>query len=101
MVVVGCIPESAPTAGKGESGMGELQSMARMMVKLCPDEVLKAAMQSLADAFSSAPASPDAALEADMRNQLGDIQQMIVDGDTERAKGMCEALAERLKANNQ
>ena len=103
MAVVGCVPANAAETGdtkqddKGESGMDELQAMARMMVKLCPDDALKAAMRNLANAFGSAAPSPDAALEADMRNQLGDIQQMIVDGDIERAKGMCETLMGQLK----
>ena len=105
LMIAGCIPANATKAGNarpdgGASGMDELQAMARMMVGLCQDDALKSAMQALADAIGNGPASPDAALETDTRNRLGDIQQAIVDGDADRAKALCEALTGRLKARD-
>ena len=105
MAIAGSLPAIAawgedvqPDAGN-VSAMDELKSMARMMVGLCPEGELKRAMQGVADALDRAPASPDAALEANIRNQLGDIQQKIVDGDMAGAKAMCEGLTDKLGRN--
>lgn len=98
MAVVGCLPASAGQDDRDGSALVELQSMAGMMVNLCSDDALKAAMQGIADDLAR-QAVPDAALEADARSALGDIQQAIVDGDAERAKALCEALAGRLKGD--
>lgn len=76
---------------KNVSAMRELQSMAASMVGQCNDEEMKSIVKKVADELRfSDPVSSDATaeLEEDMRNQLADIQQAIVEDDTISAKLM-------------
>ena len=60
-------------------------------------------LQSLADEFRySDPVSSDNTidLEADMRSQLGDIQQTLVEGDSDGVKKLCGKLAGSLAERN-
>ena len=71
---------------KNVSTMRELQSLAASMVGQCGDEEMKNAVRKIADELRfSDPVSSDATaeLEAEMRSQLTDIQQAVVEGDAE------------------
>ena len=88
---------------KNVSNMRELQSISATMVSHCSDEELRVTLQKLADEFRfSDPVSSEATLEleADMHTQLGDIQQALVDGDTNGAKKMCIKLMGSLVERN-
>ena len=83
--------------------MRELQSISATMVSHCSDEELRVTLQKPADEFRfSDPVSSEATLEleADMHTQLGDIQQALVDGDTNGAKKMCTKLMGSLVERN-
>ena len=85
------------------SNMRELQSLSAALVSQCADETLKMTLQKLADEFRySDPVSSEKTedLEADMRAQLGDIQQALVDGDTDGAKRLCGKLTGTLAERN-
>ena len=88
---------------KNVSNMRELQSLSAALVSQCADETLKMTLQKLADEFRySDPVSSEKTedLEADMRAQLGDIQQALVDGDTDGAKRLCGKLTGTLAERN-
>ena len=85
------------------SRMRELQSRAATMVSYCTDDTLKMTVRKIADElkFSDPISSDDTAeLEEDMRKQISDIQQALIDGDTEGAKALCEKLMENLNERN-
>ena len=88
---------------KNVSNMRELQSLSASLVGQCSDAALKPTLQKLADEFRySDPVSSDNTidLEADMRSQLGDIQQTLVEGDSDGVKKLCGKLAGSLAERN-
>ena len=88
---------------KNVSTMRELQSLATSMVGQCSDEEMKSIVKKIADELRfSDPVSSDATaeLEEDMRNQLADIQQAIVEGDADGAKTLCQKLLSNLTERN-
>ena len=110
--IIGCITTDAmrdeinvqdQRLKKSVTAMRELQSLSRALVGQCPDGELKAMVEKLADEFRySDPVSSEAtsALEADMRSQMGDIQQALVDGDVDAGKKLCGKLAGSLAERN-
>ena len=83
--------------------MRELQSLSSALVGQCGDEALKPMLQKLADEFRySDPVSSEKTLELeeDMKVQLGDIQQALVEGDTDGAKKLCGKLMGSLAERN-
>ena len=85
------------------ANMRELQSLSRALVGQCAEGELKGVVEKLADEFRySDPVSSEntQALEADMKQQLGDIQQAIVDGDFDGAKKLCGKLTGCLVERN-
>lgn len=85
------------------SAMRELQSMAASLAGTCGDEALKPTLTKLTEEFRfSDPVTSDKTteLESDMRAQLGDIQQALVDGDTDGAKALCAKLTASLTERN-
>ena len=88
---------------KNVSAMRELQSLAASMVGQCGDEEMKNAVKKIADELRfSDPVSSDATaeLEAEMRSQLADIQQAVVDEDIEGIKVLCGKLMGNLTERN-
>lgn len=88
---------------KNVSAMRELQSLAASMVGQCGDEEMKNAVKKIADELRfSDPVSSDATaeLEAEMRSQLADIQQAVVEGDAEGAKALCGKMLGNLAERN-
>ena len=88
---------------KNVSAMRELQSLAASMVGQCGDEEMKNAVKKIADELRfSDPVSSDATaeLEAEMRSQLADIQQAVVEGDKDGAKALCGKLMGCLTERN-
>ena len=88
---------------KKVSTMRELQSLSSSLVGQCSDEMLKPILQKLADEFRySDPVSSDKTqeLETDMKSQLGDIQQALVEGDAEATKSLCGKLMGTLTERN-
>ena len=104
LAVVGCITVDAmrdeiirqDTALKKNVGnMRELQSLSAALVGQCADASLRPTLQKLADEFRySDPVSSEKTLELeeDMKVQLGDIQQALVEGDSDGAKKLCGKL---------
>ena len=85
------------------SNMRELQSLSAALAGQCADEGMRGTMQKLADEFRySDPVSSDNTreLEEDMRSQLGDIQQALVEGDSDGARSLCGKLMGSLKERN-
>ena len=85
------------------SAMRELQSLSASLVGQCPDEALKPMLQRLADDFRySDPVSSENTreLEEDMKAQLSDIQQALVEGDAPGVKKLCAKLAASLAERN-
>ena len=88
---------------KNVSTMRELQSLAAALVGQCGDEELKKAVQKVADELRfSDPVSSDATaeLEAELRSQLADIQQAVVEGDQDGAKTLCGKMLGNLAERN-
>jgi len=88
---------------KNVSNMRGLQSISATMVSHCSDEELRVTLQKLANEFRfSDPVSSEETLELeeDMHSQLGNIQQALVDGDTDGAKKMCTKLMGSLVERN-
>ena len=72
------------------------------MLNQCGNEDLKETLRKIAEELRySDPVSSDATedIEAELRSQLNDIQQALVDGDGEGAKKLCakalSSIAER------
>lgn len=85
------------------SKMRELQSLASAMVGQCNDPAMKTTLQKLADElrFSDPVSSAaTAGLEEDMRSQLADMQQAILEGDTAGAAALCTKLMGNLTERN-
>lgn len=88
---------------KKVSTMRELQSLSSSLVGQCSDETLKSILQKLADEFRySDPVSSEKTqdLEEDMKSQLGDIQQALVEGDYDGAKNLCAKVKGSLMERN-
>lgn len=88
---------------KNVSAMRELQSMAASIVGQCSDEEMKSIVKKIADELRfSDPVSSDATaeLENEMRSQLSDIQQAIVEGDVNGTKTLCTKLLETSAERN-
>ena len=112
LAVVGCITVDAmrdeiirqdATLKKNVGNMRELQSLSSALVGQCGDEALKPMLQKLADEFRySDPVSSEKTqeLEEDMKVQLGDIQQALVEGDSDGAKKLCGKLMGSLAERN-
>lgn len=112
LAVVGCITVDAMrdeiirqdgALKKNVGNMRELQSLSSALVGQCSDEELKAMLTKLADEFRySDPVSSEKTLELeeDMKVQLGDIQQALVEGDSDGAKKLCGKLMECLAERN-
>ena len=112
LAVVGCITVDAMrdeiirqdgALKKNVGNMRELQSLSAALVGQCGDEALKPMMQKLADEFRySDPVSSEKTqeLEEDMKVQLGDIQQALVEGDSDGAKKLCGKLMGCLAERN-
>ena len=110
--VIGCITveamrdEIAVQDGKLKNTvfrMRELQSLSATLVNQCTDDDLKKTVKKIADELRfSDPVSSDAtaALEDELRRQLGEVQQAIVDGDTEGAKALCVKVMGNLTERN-
>ena len=112
LAVVGCITVDAMrdeiirqdgALKKNVGNMRELQSLSAALVGQCGDEALKPMLQKLADEFRySDPVSSEKTqeLEEDMKVQLGDIQQALVEGDSDGAKKLCGKLMGSLTERN-
>jgi len=112
LAVVGCITVDAMrdeiirqdgALKKNVGNMRELQSLSAALVGQCGDEALKPMLQKLADEFRySDPVSSEKTLELeeDMKVQLGDIQQALVEGDSDGAKKLCGKLMGSLAERN-
>lgn len=112
VAVIGCVTAETmrdeiarqDNALKGKvSTMRELQSLSSSLVGHCSDENLKPILKKLADEFRySDPVSSEKTqeLEEDMKNQLGDIQQALVEDDAEGAKSLCGKLMGNLTERN-
>ena len=88
---------------KNVSAMRELQSMAASMVGQCSDEEMKSIVKKVADELRfSDPVSSDATaeLEDEMRSELADIQQAIVEGDKDGVKAFCRKMMGNLTERN-
>ena len=112
LAVVGCITVDAMrdeiirqdgALKKNVGNMRELQSLSAALVGQCADASLKPTLQKLADEFRySDPVSSEKTqeLEEDMKVQLGDIQQALVEGDSDGAKKLCGKLMGSLAERN-
>lgn len=112
VAVIGCITvetmrdEIARQDGalkKNVSNMRELQSISSALVGQCSDEGMKAVLVKLADEFRySDPVSSERTIEIeeDMKAQLGDIQQALVEGDLAGARTLCGKLMGSLAERN-
>ena len=79
------------------------KSLSSALVSQCADASLKPTLQKLADEFRySDPVSSEKTqeLEEDMKVQLGDIQQALVEGDSDGAKKLCGKLMGSLAERN-
>ena len=112
LAIIGCLASEAMRdeivrqdihLKKEVSVMRELQSLSRTLVGQCQDGELKAMLERIADDFRySDPVSSDTTreIEADMRSQLDDIQQALVEGDSDGAKKLCGKLMGTLAERN-
>ena len=112
LAVIGCITVDAMrdeiirqdgALKKNVGNMREMQSISAALVGQCGDEALKPMLQKLADEFRySDPVSSEKTqeLEEDMKVQLGDIQQALVEGDSDGAKKLCGKLMGSLAERN-
>lgn len=110
--VIGCVTTDAmrdeivrqdAQLKKDVSRMRELQSMANAMLGQCSDAEMKKTLQKIADELRfSDPVSSEATkeLEEDMRSQMMDIQEAILEMDAEGAKEMCGKLSGSLAERN-
>ncbi len=112
LAVVGCITVDAMrdeiirqdgALKRNVGNVRELQSLSAALVGQCADASLKPTLQKLADEFRySDPVSSEKTLELeeDMKVQLGDIQQALVEGDSDGAKKLCGKLMGCLAERN-
>ena len=83
--------------------MRELQSLTASLVNQGNDSEVKTALRELAEEFRySDPLTSDKTsdLEENMHNQLGDLQQALVDGDMAAAKTLCTKLLDSVRERN-
>ena len=88
---------------KNVANMRELQSLSRALVAQCPEGEIKGIVEKLADEFRySDPVSSDSTydMEEDMRSQIGNIQQALVDSDFTGVKKLCAKLMDSLVERN-
>lgn len=88
---------------KDVSNMREMQSLSASLVTQCSEAGLKRTLGKIADEFRfSDPVSSESTLELeeDMRSQLGNIQQAIIDGDFNGAQKLCRELSGSLAERN-
>lgn len=88
---------------KSVSNMRELQSLTASLVNQGNDSEVKTALRELAEEFRySDPLTSDKTsdLEENMHNQLGNLQQALVDGDMAAAKILCTKLLDSLRERN-
>lgn len=88
---------------KDVSNMREMQSLSASLVTQYSETGLKRTLEKIADEFRfSDPVSSESTLELeeDMRSQLGNIQQAIVDGDLKGAQKLCRELSGSLAERN-
>ena len=88
---------------KSVSNMRELQSLTAVLPNQASDPELKKTLQKLVDEFRySDPLTSEKTdpLEEDMRCQVGNLQQALVDGDVEGAKTLCLKLFDSLRERN-
>ena len=112
LAAVGCITVDAMSdeiirqdgaLKKNVGNMRELQSLSAALAGQCGDEALKPLLQKMADEFRySDPVSSEKTqeLEEDMKIQLGDIQQALVEGDSDGTKKLCGKLMGSLAERN-
>lgn len=112
VVVIGCmtvetmrdeIVRQDVALKKKVSTMRELQSLSSSLVSQCSDDTLKPMLIKMADEFRySDPVSSEKTheLEEDMKSQLGDIQQALVEEDFDGAKKICGKLLGNLAERN-
>ena len=112
LAVVGCITVDAMrdeiirqdgALKKNVGNMRELQSLSAALVGQCADASLKPTLQKLADEFRySDPVSSEKTqeIEEDMKVQLGNIQQALVESDSDGAKKLCGKLMGSLAERN-
>ena len=112
LAVIGCVTTDAMRdeiirqdgqLKKDVSRMRELQSLAASMLAQCTDEDMRQTIKKIADELRfSDPVSSEATaeLEEDMRSQMKDIQQAIVDVDEEGVKSLCAKLLGSLTERN-
>lgn len=88
---------------KDVSRMRELQSLAASMLSQCNNEELKQMVKKIADELRfSDPVSSDATaeLEEEMRRQMQDIQQALIERDIDGAKMLCGKMMGNLTERN-
>jgi len=88
---------------KNVSNMRALQSLSASLAGLCGDELLKSAIQNMAEEFKySDPVSSEDTLEMEkeLDVQLKELQKAIVDGDIESAKALCGKIGIGLAERN-
>lgn len=88
---------------KNVANMRELQSLSHALVAQCPEGEIKEIVEKLADEFRySDPVSSDSTydMEEDMRSQIGNIQQALVDSDFTGVKKLCAKLMDSLVERN-
>lgn len=85
------------------SNMRELQSLTAALPNQTDNAELKKTLQKVADEFRySDPLTSDKtnSLEEDMRSQIGDLQQALIDSDVADAKILCSKLLDCLRERN-
>lgn len=88
---------------KSVSNMRELQSLTAALPNQTDNAELKKTLQKVADEFRySDPLTSDKtnSLEEDMRSQIGDLQQALIDSDVADAKILCSKLLDCLRERN-
>ena len=88
---------------KSVSNMRELQSLTAALPNQTDDPELKKFLQKLVDEFRySDPLTSDktSIMEDDMRSQIGNLQQALVDGDIDVANMLCSKLLNSLRERN-
>ena len=88
---------------KDVNNIRELQSISAALTDQCKDEELGGALKKLAEEFRySDPCSSEMTqeLEAEMKNEIADLQQAIIDGNINNAKELCNKLTGNLRERN-
>ena len=88
---------------KNVSAMRELQSLSASLVNQCSDASMNGILSRIADEFRfSDPISSENTrdLEADMRSQMDDIQQALIEGDSNGVRNLCTKLIGSLRERN-